>query len=146
MTTARRPSDDRPSTWATRSSGTATRSFVEPRTKSPGWRTNSYLGDVGLLDVLFDLLRAVRVDTGDVRALELQELRTETEVDARRLDLHLRVRERVDPEVARLQSGEDVRVREDHGGVGAWEAQVAPGVRGAERRPYRSRQRSDRSR
>ena len=40
MSNPRRPSDDLPSRRATRSSGTATRSRVEPSTNSPGWRMN----------------------------------------------------------------------------------------------------------
>ena len=41
MSSPSRPSDDFPSSRATRSSGSVTRSSVEPSTNSPGWRMNA---------------------------------------------------------------------------------------------------------
>ncbi len=70
--------------------------------------------DPGLADVVADLLLAVRVDAGDVRALELEERLAEAEVDARGLDLGVEVVEGIDDEVARLEAGEDVAVGEYH--------------------------------
>jgi hypothetical protein len=54
------------------------------------------------------------VDTGDVGALELEELGAEAEVDTGRLDLLIDVVEGVDHEFTLAEPGEDVGVRQDH--------------------------------
>ncbi|KPN30372.1 hypothetical protein SY89_01101 [Halolamina pelagica] len=74
------------------------------------------LGYGGLTHVVADLLLAVGVDTGDVGALELEELLAETEVETRRLELGVEIVDRVDDEVALLHAAQDVAVREDHTG------------------------------
>ena len=75
------------------------------------------LGNVGLSDVLRHLVLAVGMNTRDVRPLELEKLRAETEVDTRRLDLHVDVVERFDDEVALVQTREQVRIGENHTGM-----------------------------
>jgi len=54
-------------------------------------------------DVVVDLVLGVRVNTGDVRPLELEELSTQSEVDACGLDLQFSGRRGVDDEVAGLE-------------------------------------------
>jgi len=57
------------------------------------------LGDARLRDVVADLVGLGWVDTGNVRALELQEALAEPQVDARGLDLLVDVVEGFDDEV-----------------------------------------------
>jgi hypothetical protein len=72
------------------------------------------VGDVALPDVVVHLPGVVRVDTRNVGAPELQKLRPQPEVDAGGLHLSVDVRQRFDHQLTVGESGENVRVREDH--------------------------------
>ena len=64
-----------------------------------------------------DLIGGVGVDIGDVRPLELKELPPQAEVNARRLDLDVGIRKRLDRQVPGFEPPEDIAVREDHTGA-----------------------------
>ncbi len=76
--------------------------------------------DDGFGDVLVDFVLGIRVNTGDVRPLELEELPPQSQVDTRRLNLQFRVVEGFDNERAVLESVENVRIGEDHMSALEW--------------------------
>ena len=101
-----------PSSRATRSSGSATRSRVEPSTNSPGCRMKPALAaDLDQLGEVF--LRELRIDERRRVVAEHPEVAIDAEVDRRRL--HPAVHQRIDDDAAFGERLADRDVGENHG-------------------------------
>ena len=103
-----------PSSRATRSSGSVTRSSVEPSTNSPGWRMNAS-SSVDLDELGEVLLLRLDVDERVAGVAEHAEVAVDAHVEARRL--HERRLVRIDADAALVEEAADGAIGEDHAAI-----------------------------
>ena len=107
----RRPRELLPSSLATRSSGSFTRSSVEPSTNSPGWRMNAVSSSISTSSVSSSC-SGFDVDERVAGVAEDPEIAVDADVDAGRL--HQRIVVRLDLDSPLAEQASDRPVGEDH--------------------------------